>query len=185
MKIGDTVKVLDGDRWIEGRILEVTHLRGLVEVGEPHWFNTFRKEYSWDRIRRYNRIENPDEAVKAMYSSCQEQLKTAVHNALTELLPGESGVVDDDGVSLYHRSVTIQPCIFEVKGIGVDREVIGWSVSGWSQTPDTRTEPGTVEEIPMGEFRNYGDAIQAAIKAVFELKVRDYFQWSVEAEVVP
>lgn len=185
MKVGDSVKVLDGDRWREGRILEVYGSSCTVGVGESHQLNYFEKTYHQNRIRRFERVANSDDAMRTMYLSCKESLQEALHSALLELLPGESGVVDDEGVSLYHGSVTIQPCIFEVKCIGVDREVVGWGVSGWSSYPDTRHEPGGVDETSLGNYRHYGDAIQA----VFDRKVHDYFQRESEsamaAEVVP
>lgn len=199
MKVGDSVKVHDtrtgGDgklEWQAGQILEINPPSPfvIVGVGEPHWFNYFKKEYTTDRIRRFERIENPDDAIKAMVSASMLAFKDSLHNALIELLPGVSGAFGDDGtVSLYHGSVTIQPCIMEVRCIGVDREVCGWSVSGWTSYPDTRHEPGGVDENSLGEFRHYGDAIKAAIKAVFERKLNDYYEGlsaqAMEFDVVP
>jgi len=145
-----------------------------IGVGEKHYFNYKEEEFSSHSVKRFEEL--PQEQADMLHA---EQLPLALamaEKALATLLPEEKLEVKDGYIFGYGGSVTLDPVVYEVQTIGAVREVAGWCVTKWKRYPATRVQPEEVLDDPVGQFPNYGQAVQKFIEVIFAMKSADYWQ---------
>jgi len=189
LKAGCKVKVRVRDKdWRQGKLIKVLP-QGLNEekylcgVGEPHYFNYEERPFDRFDVKQY--VELPEEQALATHLQEAQLAFALVQEAVAKLMPDEkvelvqtnaaSGNVEISIVG-YYGGVTLDPVIYEQETIGQVVERAAWQVTTWHSYPDTRTEPGGVDDCPIGTPTNYAQAAVLFVETLFKLKANDYWQ---------
>lgn len=85
-------------------------------------------------------------------------------------------------ITLCGGALTIQPSIVETKRIGTITEVPGWSILEWRHLPATQDEPEDATDYCVAKAANNWIAAREAIKAIFDLTQRNYWEHLGEIE---
>jgi len=98
-----------------------------------------------------------------------------IQKALYELMPDDK-IKKFGGIIDYENILTLEPCVFKVKCIGVVREVVGYSVTGWTSIPATQYEPEDIDITTLGEYRTIEEAAKCFVENMFKLKSNKYWE---------
>lgn len=184
-KVGDHVQVKKSSpsHWIApnriGKITRIDHyqvVNGIeVEFGEANQIGYVRYPFYEDDLVFYEFL--PEGELERQSEENLPKLLETLELGLRELLPLLYWDSADLIVSLYNGRVTIQPAIFESVRIGGIKQLAGWSVSEWNDSPAQRGEPweDVSDKDVGGPYQNYGEAVKVAIEAVFRMKSKDFW----------
>lgn len=85
-----------------------------------------------------------------------------------EFIP-EPCKIDEDHISIFDNTLTVDPTPIEIKTIGGYRQVFGWNITAYRQLPSfDRDVPPEVAEDCRGQARNDIEVCRLVCKALFE-----------------
>lgn len=194
MKIGQKVKVdivrggEDIALWQPAKLLKIT--RGdnpicEVQFGEPDKVGYFVDNVPLRSVREFREltwIDGECSEINEMVERDVPNIVKSLTNALVKLLPDQPFAVESNTVIVaYNGSLTMEPVVIETRTIGAFVERPGWSVTVWRQHPATRNQPEDVSDCVVGQYLNYGQAVQKFIETLFLMLSEDY--WNNQADL--
>lgn len=97
--------------------------------------------------------------------------------ALRQLLPNECIKINHDGaIEGFAGGVSLDPVVYERKGIGCVREMAGWQVHVLRYTCATRHQPEEIDLVEVGSPSNWIAGVQLFVETIFKEISSSYWQ---------
>lgn len=120
-----------------------------------------------------------DHVLKSMF----DEIKLLLRHTMPDEVERVNLDLHGATITGYRDYVALSSTIIEVQTIGSIREVFGWQVSTFSHVPSTQWEPENYDENVIGEYRVNVEAVEAFVKQIFSMKIKDYFQAKFDSEM--